>query len=163
MSGLRIKYLVLMLLIITINLGCEDPVSSPQEIPVEKLLSAPDTIDIEGEKIILNTYLWRDFMPVSPPDGKPLIALLMIESVDSSDISGFINPEAVYVVNGNEVWSSFFEDEIPPDNSPFRLTRIARDGPKWGPGIFVDVIVLLNVGRDKKLLRASDQYINRTD
>ena len=163
MSGLRIKYLVLMLLIITINLGCEDPVSSPQEFPVEKLLSAPDTIETGGKKIILTSYLWRDFMPVSPPDGKPLIALIMIESVDSSDISGFIKPEAVYVVNENEVWSSFFEDEIPPDNSPFRLTRIARDGPKWGPGIFVDVIVLLNVGRDEKLLRASDQYINRTD
>ena len=163
MSGLRIKYLVLMLLIITINLGCEDPVSSPQEFPVEKLLSAPDTIDIEGEKIILNTYLWRDFMPVSPPDGKPLIAVVMIESVDSSDISGLIKPEAIYMVNSNEVWSSYFEDEIPPDNSPYSIKRVARDGPKWGPGIFVDVIVLLNVGRDERLLLASDQYINRTD
>jgi hypothetical protein len=163
MSGLRIKYLVLMLLIITINLGCEDPVSSPQEFPVEKLLSAPDTIETGGKKIILTSYLWRDFMPVSPPDGKPLIAVVMIESVDSSDIFRLIKPEAIYIVNGNEVWSSFFVEEIPPDNSPFSIKRIARDGPKWGPGIFVDVVVSINIGTERKLLQAPDQYIHRTE
>src|SRR3970040_2496548 len=103
MNIVKIISIILFFFVITFSSGCNETVLGPEEIPIEDLLSAPDIIDIEGEKIILNTYLWRDFMPVSPPDGKPLIALIMIESVDFSDISGFIKPEAVYVVNGNEV------------------------------------------------------------
>lgn len=160
MNVFKIKILLLSVFLLP---ACNESVLVPEQIPVEVLRSAPDTINVEGEKIILNTYLWRDFMPVSPPDGKPLIALVVIESLDSSDISGLIRPEAIYIVNGNEVWNSFFLDEIPPDSNPYSIKRIAKDGPKWGPGIFVDVVVSINAGSERKLLQAPGQYIHRTD
>lgn len=144
-------------------LSCEDPVSAPPEIPLEKLLSAGDTVETNGKKIFLTTYLQRDFMPISPPNGKPLVAVVYIQTVDSSDLPSGLEAEAIYIVNDNEIWNSFFSKDIPPDNSSFQLVRIARDGPKWNTGIYVDVIVLLKFNKESILLKASDQIINRTD
>ena len=44
------------------------------------------------------------------------------------------------------------------------LEKIARDGPKWGPGIQVDVVVrLLDKEELFYLLKAENQLIQRTD
>lgn len=159
----KFKYLITLSAISVILISCEDPISSPQEIPLEKLLSSKDTVEVDGKKIFLATYLQRDFMPVSPPGDKPLNAVVFIQTVDSTDLPASLEAEAIYIVNGNEIWNSFFSKEIPPDNSTYQLVRIARDGPKWNPGIFVDVIVLLKFNKESILLKASDQIINRTD
>jgi hypothetical protein len=144
--------------------GCSDPVSSPPEISIYNLLSAPDTLEVENQKIFMTTYMWRDFMPISPPNGKPLIAIVYIETIDSSEISPAIIADAIYIVNRREVWKSYFSDEQPAGESkPFRITKIARNGPMWGPGIYVDVVVKLKVNRTIYLLKASRQYIGRTD
>ena len=37
---------------------------------IEELLAAQDTVIILKTKVSLETYLWRDFMPTSPPDGR---------------------------------------------------------------------------------------------
>ena len=160
------KILLLNLMVILFVIGCsENPVSTPPYIPVNVLLTSPDTVIIEGNKIYLTTEMWRDFMPVSPPDGKPLITVAKIETVDSSKISNSINADAIYIVNGGEVWKSFLSDEAPGSDllKPFRIVKIARDGPKWGPGINVDVVVRLLANNNVYLLRASNQYIARTD
>ncbi len=164
MNRMKKKFNDILILALLFFLSCEDnSILSPEEISKETLLAAPDTIEIGNQKIFLTTYLQRDFMPVSPPDGKPLNAVVYIETVDSSDIPGSLEAQAIYIINGNEVWESFFSDDVPPENSSFRLVKIARDGPKWEPGIYVDVIVLLTIGKEQKLLKASDQYIYRTD
>jgi hypothetical protein len=157
---------ILLLLIITFLLiQCSNPVSGPLYIPIETLLAAPDTLYVENQSIVLKTYLWRDFQPISPPDGKPLIALVYIETPDSSSLPASLNPNSIYIVYNNQVWKSFFStEERPPDElKAFRVTKIARDGPKWGPNVYVDVIVRIMVGENVYLLRASEQYINRTD
>jgi len=102
-------------------------------------------------------------MPVSPPNGEPLNAVIYIGTIDSSAIPHLLNAEAIYIVNGNDVWSSYFSDEVLPENSSFRLAKIARNGPKWNPGIYVNVVVLLTIDKEQKLLKASDQYIYRSD
>ena len=144
---------------------CADPVSFPPEIPIEALLSAPDTLLIENQSFILSADLWRDFAPISPPGGNPLIAILYIETVDSSAISTSISADVIYVVNNDQVWKSSFSKEGAPSTElkPYRITKIARDGPKWGPGIYVDVIVNIKATNNNFLLRAGDQYIERTD
>ncbi|MEW6702882.1 MAG: hypothetical protein AB1298_09200 [Bacteroidota bacterium] len=144
--------------------GCTDPLSSPRDIPINDLLSAPDTLELENQKIVMTTYMWRDFMPISPPNGKPLITIVYIETTDSSVISPSISADAIYIINRTEIWKSYFSDEQPAGESkPFRIARIARDGPKWGPGIYVDVVVQLKVNRTIYLLKATRQYIGRTD
>lgn len=161
----QIISIVLSLLATTLFIQCSDPVSVPPDIPIETLLAAPDTMNIENQSIVLTTYLWRDFQPISPPNGKPLIALVYIETPDSSDIPVLLDPNAIYIVYNNQVWKSFFStEERPPDElKPYKITKIARDGPKWGPNVYVDVIVRILDGDKVYLLRASEQYIGRTD
>lgn len=158
-------YFLLLLLFSLFLVQCSNPVSSPPEIPIEVLLSAPDTLLIENQNVVLSTYMWRDFQPISPPDGKPLIAITYIETVDSTIISSSIVVDAIYIVNNGEVWKSFFSDEEPASTElrPYRIVKIARNGPKWGPGIYVSVIVRLKKNTNSYLLRASEQYIGRTD
>lgn len=103
------KLFLLITIFFPFIVSCEDSISSPPTIPVEKLLTAPDTIEAVGRKLILTSYLWRDFMPISPPDGKPLTTLVYFETIDSTDIPALLEPKAVYVVNGNMVWSSFLK------------------------------------------------------
>lgn len=157
--------ILLSFLIAFILIRCSNPVSGPPDIPIKVLLSSPDTLKIESQPIVLRTYLWRDFMPISPPDGKPLIALIYIETPDSSNLPSSISSDAVYIVNNNQVWKTFFssEDRPPDELKPYRITKIARDGPKWGPNVYVDVVVRILHGNKKYLLKAGRQYIGRTD
>ena len=144
--------------------GCSDNgVSVPPEISISELLAAPDTITVEGRKLTLSTYMWRDFMPASPPDGHPLLAILYITAADTAQLQSSISADAVWIVHNQEVWKSWLAND-PSQQPRNRIAKMARDGPKWGPGIYVPVIVRVVNGQGKTyLLRADDQFIGRTD
>jgi hypothetical protein len=119
---------------------------------------------INGGEYTLETYLWRDFMPVSPPDGKPLIAIANIKSPGRTNIQSEINATQMWVIKDKEVWETEFTNEQ-PSTAGNVLEKVGRGGPKWGPGISVDVVVKvidLKSGKDY-LLKASNQSIHRTD
>ena len=133
---------------------------------IETLLSTPEQIEIEGRMYILETYLWRDFMPISPPDGKPLIAIIWVTAIDSLRFPSSIEATKLWVISGEEIWETKFSDEERPQlpHREHQLEKVARNGPKWGPGIYVDVVVrIIDESRNFYLLRASNQYISRTD
>jgi len=68
----------------------------------------------------------------------------------------------VWVFNGGQSWSAVPQQERPrPETSPV-YELVARDGPKWGPGISVDVVVRLRSPDGTFLLRAADQPIRAT-
>jgi len=141
-------------------ISCSDPISSPSDIPIDELLSAPETLSIDNKNIVLNTSIYLDLMPgVSET---PMIVQINLETVDSSDIPTSINPKSLYIVNQSEVWKTFFSNESPRESEikPFRIVKKAREGPKWGPNIFVDIIVSLEISNKIYLIRVSDQYIN---
>ena len=105
-------------------------------------------------------------MPISPPDGKPLIGIFWITAVDSQPFPAALRAERAFLVNGDEIWESGFSTEERPTN-PLRkhqLEKVVRDGPKWGPHIYIEAIVEL-IDRDNRpfLLRAPKQWISRTD
>ncbi len=130
----------------------------------DAIASAPELVEIASRDYTLETYLWRDFMPVSPPDGKPLIAKARVTAVDLEPFPVGLDADKLYVIYGDDVWVTEFSDELPPPNvADHQLHRIARDGPKWGPDVAVDVVVSLVGGGGPWLLRASDQIILRTD
>jgi hypothetical protein len=148
--------------------GCSEVVidiSKPPDIPTEQLLGSPDTILVEGRKLWLSTFMWRDFMPISPPDGKPLIAIMMINAVDTIPLQATITSDAVWIVYNNQVWSSWTATDTVAPYSPNTIVKIARDGPKWGPCLnCVNVIVrVFDSNGNKYLLRAPDQSIYRTE
>jgi hypothetical protein len=149
-------------------LSCADigevlPPAAP-DIPIHELLAAEDTITVDGKSLTLSTYMWRDFMPISPPDGKPLIGIAYIDGIDTASLPSTIRADAIWIVYDGQVWRSLFNDETSNPAKPNRLERVFRNGPKWGPGVYLDVIVrLLDGAGGAHLLRASHQYISRTD
>ncbi|MDZ4806036.1 MAG: hypothetical protein SGI90_14350 [Candidatus Eisenbacteria bacterium] len=143
-----------------------DGSGGPGKLPLSQLRSAPDTLAFGGHDLVLRTFIWRDFQPVSPPNGKPLIAIFWVYSADSTALPAKLTADAAWVVHGQEIWNTYLTAEEPPpgEQEPYQLEMVAREGPPWGPGIEVDAVVRLRDGTGKTyLIRASRQPILRTD
>ena len=102
-------------------------------------------------------------MPISPPDGQPLVAVIKVKAPGETAISSQIDATRLWVVKGKEIWETEFANE---EGSAIgdTLEKIGRDGPKWEPGISVDVVVRiidLKSGNNY-LLKASNQAIHRS-
>jgi hypothetical protein len=101
---------------------------------------ATTTLTIDSRGYFLNAFLWRDFMPISPPNGKPLIALNWLINSDSIDIPENIVMKKQYVIYNDSVWIADYEENRSPTSPLYRLEKMSINGPKWGPGVHVDVI-----------------------
>ncbi len=144
--------------------GCKLFESSGSSI--QDLLAAPEQIEIDGREYTIETYLWRDFMLISPPDGQPLIALIWVTAIDSLTFPSSIDADRLWVINDELLWETEFSGEDRPKNPnrEHQLEKVAREGPKWGPQIQVEVIVrVVDEKNNTYLLRAADQWIYRTD
>jgi hypothetical protein len=126
-----------------------------------ELRGAAENVTLGGVTLSLEAHLWRDFMPLSPPDGKPLVAVLFIKAADGSPIVTDVRADAAWVVYGDFVWAC---SEVERQNLGGERRRFAiRGGPKWGPGVTVDVIVRV---RDDEghvaLVLSRGRFIERT-
>jgi hypothetical protein len=137
--------------------------TTPSPLPSD-LAAAPTSVVLAGKSLVLDAYLWRDFMPISPPDGKPLTAVLRVRTDDGSDVPATVVVDMVWVLKGADTWSTLPREERSRSETAPIYELLARDGPKWGPGITVDVVVRLRdqSGRDA-LLRVANRPIQRTD
>ena len=160
----RLSILILLMAISAVLSDCSDQgATQPPDYPAPDLRAAPDTIVVDGRRLFLETYLWRDFMPISPPDGKPLTAIVYVTAVDAAPLPPAVSVDALWVVHADQVWTSWLQDD-PSEPRADRIAKVARQGPKWGPGVYVDVIVrVFDAAHHAFLLRASQQYIGRTD
>jgi len=124
------------------------------------IFTASGEIDISGITYTLDTYMWRDFMPISPPDGKPLIAIIRVQAsgIDDFPLSTII--ERLWLIYRQKIISTRASDEYRVDGNIFEM--VFRDGPKWGPCIGVDVVVKLNVNSQIYYLKAVNQTIHAT-
>ena len=162
----KVRGLIPCLLVLTASIlisawRCSKP--SGPSVPIETLLSAPEQVEIGGRKYVLETFLWRDFMPFCPPDGKPLIALVWVTAVDSVEFPSSLDANRLWVIKDKKVWETKFSNEERA-RYPYKLEKVARDGPKWGPKIEVDAVVrMIDRGKRTYLLKASNQWISRTD
>jgi hypothetical protein len=139
-------------------------VAPPPDIPRAVLQAAPDTIVVQGRSLTLSAFLWRDFMPISPPDGKPLVAIVTITALDTARLPASISCDVVWIVYSGEIWKAWLQREASGNVKPNQMSLMARDGPKWGPNVFVDVIVRVSGDSGQaRLLRAPRQWIGRTD
>jgi hypothetical protein len=157
------KTILLAFLVCTLISGCKLFESSGPSIA--DLLAAPEQIEIDGREYILETYLWRDFMPPIPANGTQLIALIRVTATDSLPFPSSIDANRLWVINDELVWETEFSCENRPEdpNREHQLEKIAREGPKWGPNIQVEVVVrVIDEENNTYLLRAPDQWINAT-
>jgi hypothetical protein len=126
--------------------------------------AAPDSVTAHGATLRLSTYLWRDFMPIAPPDGEPLRAVFLVTTADSSAFPPLLFADAAWVLNGRSIWATRVSETTPRLPGDPTLRVFAEGGPKWGPGIEVDVVVRLRDAADRAwYLRAREQMIHRTD
>lgn len=130
--------------------GCR---TGPSEPELTGLRGAPTSVVLAGRPFELPVSLYRDFMPVSPPDGRPLAAVVRLP-----DQLATVRVERIWVLHGTQVWSAGVEQVAGTQD------WVARDGPKWGPGIRVDVVARLrNADGEEVLVRAANRLIERTD
>jgi hypothetical protein len=148
-------------LLFTAGCGGSSP-TSPTDVSRAQLAAAPTRIVADGKALTLRAALWRDFMPISPPDGKPLAAVLQIVTEDGSQVPATVTADTSWVLHGADVWSATVEQRPRAETAP-AYEVIARNGPKWGPDVSVDVVVHLvdSAGRSI-LLRAAGQTITAT-
>ena len=126
------------------------------------IYTALEEVNIENITYSLETYMWRDFMPVSPPDGKPLIVIIKIHALDAEEFPLIITLERLWIINGLTISSTLATNEYKIYGNTFQM--IFRDGPKWGPGIMIDVVVKLkSMDFNFYYLKAINQTIHRTD
>jgi hypothetical protein len=126
--------------------------------------SAPEQVLVVGREYTLAASAWRDFQPVAPPDGQPLIVVAEVSPSDTMPLPSDLAIDRVWVLNGEEQWSAAPEEPGDGGESPAAcLESAVRGGPKWGPGIKVDVVVRLRQGKQTWLVRAPGVDIKRTD
>lgn len=137
---------------------------APEAPPLSQLRSAPEVVTASRGDLVLSTSIWRDLMPIAPPDGRPLIAIFYISTADSSVFPEGVTSDAAFVINGDEVWATYYTGEDQEyDQAPYLLVEVARDGPKWGPNVNVDAVVRLrDSSGNTYFLRAPNQLIGST-
>ena len=147
------------------SLSCERPTILEDEDLINSLYErANDTLAFKSSEYILETVLYRNFMPGGPiPKNRPLITLLYLTNIDSLDISEDLKLDKVYVINGNLIFKSTPEylDDISLPN--YKQIYISRDGPEWETEIMVDVIVKITNQTTNEIsyLIARDQKIEK--
>jgi hypothetical protein len=125
---------------------------------------APELVEIDGREYTLAASMWRDFMPMAPPDGESLVAILKVSPSDMIPLPVDLAIDHVWVLNGQKQWSVPVGQPSGTGQAPAtHLEQSIRGGPKWGPGIKVDVVARLKEGKQTWLVRAAGVEIKRTD
>ena len=124
------------------------------------IYTAQEEIHDENITYSLDTYMWRDFMPISPPDGKPLIAVITVYAHNAENFPLTTKIERLWIINGAEIKSASATDEFKVDGNQYEM--VFRDGPKWGPDIVIDVVVKMKINSQIYYLKAENQMIHAT-
>lgn len=144
-------------------------------VSIKALRNARTEVVLDGRSLSLSAYPWRDFMPgTGPADGSPMMVALKVATSDKKPFPSGVRMDRAWVLFGEQVWeTSKLRDQMksPPNekdswiscsDSPVCETT-ARNGPKWGPGVFVDVVVRLTDKEGRHhLLRVPKQCVNAT-
>ncbi len=125
-----------------------------------ELKSSPEAIMIGNNNLILETYLWRDFMPVAEVGGSKLLCVNKLTDIDSLAILNTISLKKQYVINGDEIWMADYTAVT--NNPPHILQGSTQNGPKWGPDIYVDVVCEFEHAGTTYRIIAKSQMIYKT-
>ena len=168
MMKLILRFTSIILIAISFLTGCKkDEVSNiivDKELILELDNNAAGVITIDSHDYFIDVYLWRDFQPISPPNGKNLISINWLIRADSSAIPDNIELKQQYVVYGDSLWIADYENEthqIPE----YKQKKVSRNGPKWGPLVYVDVIAKVTDSKTNRdfYLKRDKVFIIRTD
>lgn len=166
---------IILIAVIILNLACEQSVIEDDQISgnisIDKELiqqlntDAYDTLFLESGAFILDAYIWRDFQPISPPNGKPMFSINWLINIDSVKIPDNIDLIKQFVINNDSIWISDYLNDVRPNQPIYKIEKYSNGGPKWGPKITVDVVAQVYDSLLDKVyyLKCKDVYIGRTD
>ena len=90
--------------------------------------------------------------------------LRVVPADSSKPLKAAIAIDSAWVVNGSLIWAQRATEVLPPNVRRGGYEAMIGEGPKWGPGIAVDIVARIRLGNGAPLLvRASDVTIRRTD
>ena len=141
-------------------------------VSIKDLRNAPTVVVIDNRSLHLSAYPWRDLAPVTGvADGRPLMVAVKVASADKQPLPSGIRMDRAWVLFGEETWevsnlkgrrAGQDQDKdswINCSDSPQCETTL-RDGPKWGPDVYVDVVVRFIDSQGKAyFLQAPKQYV----
>ena len=160
------RLLVIVLALSFLSCESEDSTGIGKEPFAQIRENAVETLTIGSNSFVLDAFLWRDFMPVSPENGKPMISINWLVSTNLVKIPDNISMVKQYVIYKDEIWITDYEDEAPTPSLPeYKMERISRNGPEWGPKIYVDVISQIRDSKTNKdyYIKRKNVYVERTD
>lgn len=140
--------------------ACSDPTAvSIPAIPDD----AATEVTFGSRRLILEAYLWRDFMPGPDMDARGLNAMVRARAVDQGpQLPAGLRIDFVWFRNGDAVWALVPQ----PDSTsslPAVVGSMSRGGPEWEVGALVDVVARLRDAEGREyFLRADDQRIHAT-
>lgn len=123
------------------------------------IFTASEEVNVGGITYSLQTYMYRDFMPISPPDGRPLIVIIRVHALGVDDFPLSTIIERLWLIDGSNIISTLPTEEYSVDGNTLEMAFL--NGPKWGPDIFVDVIVKLIDTDFSFCVKAVDQPIHK--
>jgi S-formylglutathione hydrolase FrmB len=157
----RLPTYLLLLLAVACGGGTTEPVLGRAP---DDFRAAPAAARLAGQSVSIEPFLWRDFQPISPPDGKPLTAVVRVRAAGGATLAAEVTADSLWVISGDQAWAARAVQEQPRSATGAYLEVVARNGPKWGPGVRVDVVVRVRDGGGAvAYVRAADQLIGRTD
>lgn len=139
--------------------ACRSGRPVPANLTTAQLREVPLHVSFGGQTLVLESYLWRDFMPVAPREGRPLAAVLRLRA-RGEPVSRAVRVDSAWVIWGDQVWATAPTADAPSGGD---MELLARGGPRWPPGTEVDVVVRLRERNAYAFLRAARQRIRRTD
>ena len=127
-------------------------------------LNQRETVTIDGLHFNFEVFLWRDFMPVSPPNGTNLFAAVTVISSNAQLFPiQIIKTFRMRVTYQTEIWNTILEIRDVGHPEPNMVKLRAAGGPKWGPNVYVTVIVELVDQQSKSYkMTLTDQLIEAT-
>jgi len=158
------RFVLLLIILPTLLWSCEreDDDNFYQNAPTmaAELRLNSDTLWLGENTVTLNTYVYRDFMPIAEENGSPLISVCILADINNLP---FLEPVVMlkqFVIYDDLVWSSEFEQIT--ETTPFAYNGVSRGGPKWGPDISVDVVCEFSYQGALYRIIARDQVVHRT-
>ena len=110
----------------------------PHPTPVE-FRSAPSRLVVNGRIVSVEAELWRDFMPISPPEGSPLAAVVYLSApAGEPPAAGELY---IWAIRGNEIWRSVMTFSYVDGTRSNARVYQSGGGPRWEPGTTVDVVI----------------------
>jgi hypothetical protein len=120
-------------------------------------------LPFNGFILSMQAYVWRDLMPVAPPAGRPLNAVIEVQAAGALRFPAHLAADRVWIIKGREVWRPPRIAEQPAEADD-RIRLFVARGPAWPPGAAVTVILrLLDRRSGGEALLRTEQTIQRTD